>query len=141
MGAIESQGTTFSIDTSDTSTPTWVAIGGFKDFNGFGGSAAVIDATTLSSTAKEKLMGLQDFGQFSINFNHDDADAGQVALVAARATRAKTKFKLTLSDTTTYTFSGFVTTKSLSGAVDSLNGGSATIEISGGVVVTAPVAP
>lgn len=135
MSAIETQGTTFEIQTADTPSIVWTAIGGFKDFNGFGGSAAVIDTTDLSSTAKEKLMGLQDWGQFQINFNHDDGDAGQTALVTAKASRALKHFKLTLSDGTEYTFSGFVTSKSISGGVDAVVAGSATIEISGDVAV------
>lgn len=133
MSGIETQGAVFAINTGTSQTPIWTPIGGFKDFNGFGGSAAVIDATDLSSTAKEKLMGLQDWGQFSINFNHDDSDAGQDALAAAKASRALKEFQLTLSDDTEYSFSGFVTTKGLSGGVDALIGGAATIEISGDV--------
>lgn len=135
MSAIETQGTTFAIQTADGPPAVFTNINGFKDFNGFGGSAAVIDATDLSSTAKEKLMGLQDFGQFQINFNNDDADAGQIALQDAKASRSLKNFKLTLSDGTIYSFSGFVTSKSLSGGVDGLNAGSATIEISGDVTV------
>lgn len=135
MSGIETQGTTFAINTGTTATPVWTEIAGFKDFNGFGGSAAVIDATDLGSTAKEKLMGLQDFGQFSINFNLVPDDAGQLALEAAKAARALKEFELTLSDGTVYSFSGFVTSKPISGGVDALTTGSATIEISGDVEV------
>ncbi|OAN51849.1 MULTISPECIES: phage tail tube protein [Sphingobium] len=134
--AVETQGTVLSIKTGSN---TFVPIAKITDFSAFSGSASVIDTTSLDSTAKEKLMGLQDFGQVSINFNVIPNDAGQVALEAAKASRALTEFKLALNDSanTTYTFSGFVLSKSLSGAVDDKVSGSATIEISGNVTVTA----
>ncbi len=130
---IESQGTIFAINTGTTLVPIWTTIGGIKDFSGFGGSASVIDTTTLASEAKEKRMGLQDWGQFSINFNHDDTDDGQAALIEAKSTRELQGLKLTLSDDTTYSFSGYVTSKPINGGVDTVVTGSATIEISGDV--------
>ncbi|WP_022682138.1 phage tail tube protein [Sphingobium bisphenolivorans] len=133
--AIETQGTVLAIETA---TGVFTPIAKINDFSAFSGSASVIDTTSLDSTAKEKLMGLQDFGQVSINFNVIPDDAGQVALEAAKASRALKNFKLTLNDTdsTTYAFSGYVLSKSLSGGVDSKLTGSATIEISGAVTVS-----
>ena len=64
--AIETQGTVLAIETA---TSVFTPIAQITDFSAFSGSASVIDTTNLDSTAKEKLMGLQDFGQFSINFN------------------------------------------------------------------------
>lgn len=132
--AIETQGTVLSIKTGAS---TFTPIAQITDFSAFGGSASVIDTTNLDSTAKEKLMGLQDFGQVSINFNVIPSDAGQVAVEAAKASRALTDFKLVLSDNTTYTFSAFVLSKSLSGGVEAAVTGSATLEISGDVTVSA----
>lgn len=133
--AIETQGTVLAIETA---TGTFTPIAQITDFSAFSGSASVIDTTNLDSTAKEKLMGLQDFGQFSINFNVIPTDVGQTALESAKASRALKNFKLTLNDTdaTTYSFSGFVLSKSLSGGVEQKVSGSATIEISGTVTVS-----
>ena len=132
--AIETQGTVLSIKTGPT---TFTPIAQITDFSAFSGSASVIDTTNLDSTAKEKLMGLQDFGKVSLSFNLIPSDAGQVALEAAKASRALTEFKLVLSEGTSYSFSGFVLNKSLTGAVYDKMSSSATIEISGNVTVTA----
>lgn len=133
--AIETQGTVLAIETA---TGVFTPIARINDFSAFSGSASVIDTTSLDSTAKEKLMGLQDFGQVSINFNVIPDDAGQVALEAAKASRTLKNFKLTLNDAddTTYAFSGYVLSKTLNGAVDQKLTGSATIEISGAVTVS-----
>ena len=133
--AIETQGTVLAIETT---TGVFTPIAKITDFSAFSGSASVIDGTSLDSTAKEKLMGLQDFGQVSFNFNVIPDDAGQVALEAAKAARSLKNFKLTLNDTDdpTYAVSGYVLSKSLSGAVDQKVSGSATIEISGAVTVS-----
>ena len=134
--AIETQGTVLSIKTGAT---TFAPIAQITDFSAFGGSASVIDTTNLDSDAKETLMGLQDFGQVSFSFNVIPSDAGQVALEAAKASRALTEFKLVLNDAahTTYSFSGFVLSKSMSGGVEQAVTGSVTIEVSGTVTVAA----
>jgi len=133
--AVETQGTVLSIETA---TGVFTPIAKITDFSAFSGSASVIDTTNLDSTAKEKLMGLQDFGQVSINFLVIPNDAGQVALETAKASRSLKNFKLQLNDTdnTTYAFSGFVISKPLNGGVDAAVTGSATIEISGDVTVS-----
>jgi len=133
--AVETQGTVLSIETA---TGVFTPVAKITDFSAFSGSASVIDTTNLDSTAKEKLMGLQDFGQVSINFLVIPNDAGQVALESAKASRALKNFKLQLNDTdnTTYAFSGFVISKPLNGGVDAAVTGSATIEISGDVTVS-----
>ncbi|MEV4934924.1 phage tail tube protein [Sphingobium sp. LSP13-1-1.1] len=133
--AVETQGTVLSIETA---TGVFTPVAKITDFSAFSGSASVIDTTNLDSTAKEKLMGLQDFGQVSINFLVIPNDAGQVALEAAKASRSLKNFKLQLNDTdnTTYAFSGFVISKPLNGGVDAAVTGSATIEISGDVTVS-----
>lgn len=123
--AIETQSTTLSIDNQ--------AIGEVVDFSGPGGSASVIDATHLGSTAKEKLMGLPDEGQFTFNLNLDPQDAGQEDLRDARLARSKNSYVLTLSDGTTLSFDGFCLEFSIAGGVDALVSASCTIEITGPV--------
>jgi len=130
--AVEAQGTTIAIGT-DT-TPAWLTIGEFKSWSGPGGSAAVIDVSDLSSTRKEKRMGLPDEGQFQININYISDSPGHVALMAARAARTEEEFQVTYSDNSTETFSGFVTGFSRSGQVDGVVEGQVTIEITGEVV-------
>ena len=85
--AIEAQGSKLFWSAS-TAASTAVQVGGFMGFNGPSGSAAVIDITTLGSTAKEKLMGLPDEGQLSGDLLYLSTDAGQIALIADRASRS-----------------------------------------------------
>lgn len=83
-----------SAGTSGTAVPqTFTKIGGVTDFTPDGGTASVIDITELDSDAKEKRQGLQDFGNYSLSYNSDDTDAGQLALIAARASQAVAVFK------------------------------------------------
>lgn len=130
--AIETQGTTFEIGNSD-SPLTYTEIGEVVSFSGFDGAAAEIDVTHLTSTAKEFLMGLQDFGQFTMDCNYLDSDAGQVLLRAAKSSRAVQDLKITFSDTSTATFQGYVLSASISGGVDAKVDTSFVIRITGPV--------
>lgn len=111
-------------------------VGEIQSFQGPGGSASVIDVTTLESAAKEKRMGLADEGQFKIGFNFVPGDAGQKYLRDKRAALARVNFELTFTDATPTiaTFDGFVLEFSVSGGVDDKISGSATIEITGPVI-------
>src|SRR3954453_7011875 len=107
--AFNSQGTTIA---REGSTPgTYVNIAEIRSFTGPGGTAAVIDATSLSSTGKEKVMGLQDEGTLSMDLSFSPGDSGQQALLADRAAQLKKNFKITFSDAnnTTCTFAAYVT--------------------------------
>lgn len=131
--AIESQGIT--VKYSVGSPTTFASIANVTGFSGPGGSASVIDVTNLSSTAKEKLMGLPDEGQFTIDINLDPDDASHVALRGARAARTRTEFQITFTDSTpaTATFFGYVLGFAVSAAVDQAVKVSMTIEIDGAV--------
>jgi len=121
--------------TSDgTATPNdYTIVGEIVDWDGPSGEAAVIDTTHLTSTRREKLMGLPDEGQitFSVNFQPDDA--GQQAVRAARNDRQVRNWRLTYSDATVQTFEGFALGFSTSGGVDGKVDGNITVEISGEV--------
>ena len=132
--AIESQGTiiSYSIGGSPSSFAGVANVTGFK---GPGGSAAVIDITNLSSVAKEKMMGLPDEGQFTLDINFDPDDASHQALRNARSARTPCEFKITFTDTnpTTAVFSGYVLGYEISGALDDKVKAALTIEINGAV--------
>ena len=130
--AIETQGSTFEIGNGD-SPLTYTAISEVKTFSGFDGAAAEIDVTHLQSTAKEFLMGLQDFGGFNCDVNYLASDAGQVLVRAAKASRAIQDIKITFSDSSTATFQAFVLSAPLSGGVDAAVDGSFQLRISGDV--------
>lgn len=117
----------------------YTPVGQVTNFDGPGGEASVIDASHLKSTAKEKLMGLPDEGQFSFGLNFVPGNPGQIECRAARKDRNVRDFILMFSnDTATVnadwaTFQGFVLGFTVSGAVDDKVNASATIEITGEV--------
>lgn len=130
--AIETQGFIFEIGNED-SPLTYTAVSEVVSFTGFDGQANEIDVTHLQSTAKEFLMGLQDFGTFSIDCSYLPADSGQDKMRAAKASREVQQFRVTFSDTSTATFAGFVTTGPVSGGVDAKVDTSFAVRITGDV--------
>lgn len=117
-----------------TATPvTYTLVGNVKDFSGFDGSASELDITNLSSTAKEFLLGLTDPGQFSMNVDYDDGNAGQAAVRAKQVSGLITGFKLILSDSGTITFNAFVKKYSLSGGVDAPVKAAIDLRVSGAI--------
>ncbi|WP_439891602.1 phage tail tube protein [Ralstonia sp. 25C] len=117
-----------------TATPVaWVAVGNFKTIKGFDGKIAKLDATNLSSTAKEWRAGLLDPGQFSFDVDVDNTDAGQTALQNYRANSTIANFKLTLPNSHTATFSGFVESFPWDGGVDKIVSATVNLIINGPV--------
>ena len=117
-----------------TATPVaYTAVGEINDWDGPGGSASVIDTTHLGSTAREKLMGLMDEGQFSFSLNNVFSDTGQQACRTARTARTLKGFRLTYADATVQTWNAYVLQFATSGGVDDKVNGSITLEISGAV--------
>lgn len=118
-----------------TATPaTYSAIANVKDFSGLDGSASELDATNLASTAHEVRLGLVDYGQFSLNVDHDASDAGQAACLAAYAAGTAKLMKVVLPNGNTASFTGYIKKFALTGAVDALVKRSIDVRISGAVV-------
>ena len=131
--AIETQGFTLGISATGTSPITYTDVGEIVSFQGFGGAASEIDTTHLQSTAKEFLMGLQDFGTFDIETNYLPSDAGQDLMRTAKGNRDLHYFKATFSDASYATFAGYVLSAPISGGVDAKVDGSFSIRVSGNV--------
>lgn len=132
---VQSSGASITI-TGHTLEPIAQVVG----FNGPTGSAAVIDITNLRSTAKEKLIGLRDEGQVSLDLIYDtDTTSLQRALIDDRASRTKRIYDIKLTDQSTtgqpsYAyFNAYVTNFALTGAVDDAIKGSVTLEITSAV--------
>jgi hypothetical protein len=126
----------------ETATPgTYADIAEIRSFSGPGGQANIIDATTLQSTGKEKVMGLQDEGQLTLELNFSPGDVSQQDLLADRAAGLKKKFKIIFSDVitggvaagTSASFSAYVIGFTVSGGVDALTSAQVTLEITGSV--------
>jgi hypothetical protein len=132
--AIESQGCVLYWSTT-TSLSTVISVGQVVGFNGPTGSANVIDASHLGSTAKEKMIGLRDEGQITLDCNLAPSDMGQVKLRECRAARTQGNWAIKMTDTaiTMLNGHGYVSGFSVTGAVDQIVKASITIEISGAV--------
>lgn len=128
---IESQGVTLAV--SSGSPTSFANIGNITDFSGPGGQAAVIDISNLSSTFREKLMGLPDEGQLTFNVNWDPDNSTHQTLRSSRANRTRTEFRLTLTDATPTvgTFFAYVLGLVISGGVDQAIKAALTLEIDG----------
>jgi len=134
MTTYQSQGTAFTV--SDGASPeTFNAVGQVTAIDGPDGSAPVIDVSNLSSTAREKNMGLADEGQITLTLQYDMDDTGQSRLKTLRSGRTLGSFKIEMSDSpaTTLSFSGYVLQFARSFNIDEVVMGNVTIEISGSV--------
>ena len=136
--AIESQGTIFYWSTSTAaSTSTSHAVAEVVGFNGPSGGANVIDVSHLGSTAKEKLLGLRDEGQVTLDVNFRPGTTSQDYMRTCRAQRLMRKAVIQLNDNTTEAartkiiFDAYVSGFSISGAVDQVVKGAITLEING----------
>jgi hypothetical protein len=130
--AITAQGITIARDNGEG----FDTIPNVVSFQGPGGQASVIDVTNLSSTAKEKRVGLRDEGQLSLSMHYDPDDEVHQYLRADRAENARRQFQITFTDSspeTTWTFYGYVTQFSVQGGVDAVVEASVTIEIDGDI--------
>lgn len=131
--AISAQGSTVEVDDTTEGTPD-VVINNIASFSGFDGEASEIDATNLSSVAKEFKIGLKDFGSFSMEIHPDYDDAGQNVLRSA-GNKVKS-FKATLPNGKVITFKGLVkNADSLNAGIDAVLTGTVTIKVTGAVEV------
>lgn len=125
-----------TITAAGTATPvTWTKIENLVSFKGFDGQASELDITDMDSTAKEFMLGLQDWGTFSFDVNRDMNDAGQQAVDAAKRAGTKKSYKLTLPNNKTKTFDAYCKNSPLEGGVDQvLKTSGVTLRITGDVV-------
>lgn len=118
-----------------TATPqTYTKINGVVSYSGLDGAPGELDTTDLDSTAMEFIPGLIDEGKFSFDVKILNADAGQLALRAARATGAIKTLKLVLPDAAVATFSVLVKSVPTAGGVNAILKRTVDTKITGPVV-------
>jgi predicted secreted protein len=135
VNALEAQGMQIKIG-NGASPEVFTAISEIKTFSGPGGSATVIDVTDLSSSAKEKRLGLADEGQLSFTINYIPTNTQHDLLRTNRDARTLTNFKLVFTDdspATNWSFAAYVQGFSVSGAVDGVVEANITLEITGSI--------
>lgn len=141
MAIVESQGGTLQVLNTDLSPDAYTTLGQVTSIQGLrGGSATVIDVSTLASTRREKRMGLADEGQVSADIFYDPDDAGHTFMEGLRAGRTLATFRVTIPDSgspdTYFQFSGYVLDFPINLNVDEVVQGTVTIEITGAVTKT-----
>jgi hypothetical protein len=119
--ALESQGVTLSV--GDAASPeVYTSIAEITEITGPDGSASEIDVTDLSSSAKEFKRGLPDNGSvsFTIMYIPTNTQHAQLRSDFNSATEQARNYRLTFTDSpvTTWTFNAYVSTFSISNAID-----------------------
>ena len=132
--ALESQGLVIQIS-NEASPEVYTTIAEVSEVSGPGGSAAVIDVTDLSSTSKEKRMGLPDEGQITFTINYIPSNTQHALLRTVRAARTERSFRILFTDSpqTQWDFNGFVTGFEMSNSVDDVTKANVTIEVTGSI--------
>lgn len=133
--ALTAQGTTISINTGTITTPVLVPITNVSDITGFNGAATAIDVTSLTSVAKETVMGLQVWGTVTLTTMINLKEASHAALLAAKKSSVLQNFIVTLPGATTLAFTAFVTSFPIGAKVDAAVTGAIVLTISGDVTV------
>lgn len=134
--AVDIDTTGKTITATGSFTPnTWTKVENLVSFKGFDGQASELDVTDLDSTAKEFMLGLQDWGTFSFDVNRDMNDAGQQAVDASKRAGTQKSYKLTLPNGKTKTFNAYCKNSPLEGGVDQvLKTSGVSLRITGDVV-------
>lgn len=132
--AIRAQGILVKRETVG-SPPAFATIGEVTGFSGPSGSVSIIDASSFDFSTVQKVAGLIDEGQITLDVHVVPSDAQQTGLREDRTNRVLRNFQIVLTDTgaTTLAFSAYVTEFSLQGEVNGVVKGSLKLEISGSV--------
>lgn len=99
--------------------------------SGFDGEAGEIDVTNLRSTAKEYLVGLQDFGNVSLDLMLNNTDTGQALLRTIKASASAKVFALTLSDARVSSFVALVKSFTFDASADQAVTGQVKLRVTG----------
>jgi hypothetical protein len=96
----------------------------------------MIDYTALGSTRAEEKPGIPRGGAVTFSVNWTSDDTGLLAAEVARAAKTLKTFKLTYSDSSIHTFTGYIIGISDSGSVDDKVSGSITIQRVGALTLS-----
>lgn len=77
---------------------SYTAIGSVESIGAFGDKASSVTFADLGASRVKKFKGVKDAGQVTVTAAHDPLDAGQIAAIAARASKFDYAFKVTVDD-------------------------------------------
>jgi hypothetical protein len=124
---------------SSLGSGSFTTIADCKSWSGPSTENPEIDVTSLTSTAKEYVGGLVDFGELTLELNFDPNNATHQQLFSdmEASPPTVTGWRITfVNPTINYTWSAFVKSFSISGEVDGVIAGSLTLRLSGNRVVS-----
>lgn len=138
MAKYISQGTTLDVST-DGGTVYIPLSCQLTGFSGPGSTADEIEVTTLCSTAKEFIAGLNDWGSIALNGHFDPADVGVDQLRTLHESGAIADWKIVWSDAdaTEWTFQGYVSEFAVSAEQNTALGMTAAVRVSGAITESA----
>jgi len=114
-------------------------VGELTGFSGPSMTAAVIDVTTLTATAKEKIVGIYDGGQITLNLNYEVTNDNQRLFRECMVARTKGRLQIQFSTATTakqVSCKAYVSGINITGSVDNKIAGDVTLAITGGASFT-----
>lgn len=132
--ALSSQGMLIAI--SEASPTSFSTIPEVRSIGGPSGSATILDATDLSSTAMEFKTGLKDEGEISLEINYIPDNTIHARLRSYFSASTTASFRITFTDTapaTTWTFNGIVSGFAVTGGVNAILSATVTIKVTGAI--------
>lgn len=131
--------TTFAVNSPNTNVAQKITFSDFCELTGYNqqdGTSSPIDATTVCSTAKEFEVDLPDSGSLSLDFNAAPGTPVQVALRAARKAGSVVSFLVVFPKSGgSVVMFGIVQSTTLAGSNGGLHKATASIKLTGDVVV------
>lgn len=96
-----------SLKIKKTGDTAYTILPGLKDFTDFGAKAERVETTTLSSSTKTYISGLQDTPELDFTFNYDPSDpASAYNVLMPLITEKSLDFELVFPDGSYYSWSG-----------------------------------
>jgi hypothetical protein len=112
----------------------YIAVPEARSLNFADAQTPEIDVTTLISTSKEYLLGLQDAGEFSFELNYVPFDASIVEMRLAKADAKLRAFRIDFQDGSSFAFRAFVKAVPYQTDYQSAMSGSCTLKVTGATV-------
>jgi hypothetical protein len=136
--ALDSTALTITDNTdSATMTPqSYTEIGDIVDWDNPSDTKNMIEYTTLDSTRQEEVPGIPRNVDVTFNMNWNSDNAGLLAAETARANDTSKTFKITYSDSSYHTFTGYVVAINNSGSVDDKINGTITLHRTGAMTLS-----
>jgi len=118
---------------------SWIDVGGASEVPEFGATYSAVTFTPLKTGIVDKLHGELNYGSITIPLAYDSADAGQIILLAALASKNEISFRETRSDGTVRYTMGRVISFPRGQSVGSVNMANCNIEFTRADVEVPPL--